>query len=142
MQAPPWDLRVGSRGTLDTPTPDSQSCPSQLHTLTSALPSPCTGVFQLLEMSPECLQSSRRPVAIGAGGQCPPRGPFAVKLPIFQMDRLWLNRQTELSFLLTALFFPVCFSPPHLGSAPDLRFPVADRPSMVLISTVLKLSYK
>ena len=24
------------------------------------------------------------------GGQCPPGGPFAVKLPIFQMDRLWL----------------------------------------------------
>ena len=27
------------------------------------------------------------------------------------------------------LLFAVCFSRPHLGSAPDLRFPVADRPA-------------
>ena len=58
VQTLPWDLRVGSRGTLDTPTPDSRSCPSQLHTLAAALPSPHTGVFQLLGMSPECLRSS------------------------------------------------------------------------------------
>ncbi|XP_027391700.1 liprin-alpha-1-like [Bos indicus x Bos taurus] len=31
--------------------------------------------------------------------------------------------------MVTTLFFPVCFSRPHLGSAPDLRFPVADRPA-------------
>ena len=80
----------GLRGTLDAPTPDSRSCPSQLHTLASALPSPHMGVFQLLGMSPECLWSSGWPVAVGARGQCPPGGPFAVKLPIFQMDRLWL----------------------------------------------------
>ena len=91
VQAPPWDLRVGSRGTLDAPASDSRSCPSQLHTLASALPSPHMGVFQLLGMSPECLWSSRWAVAVGARGQCPPGGPFAVKLPIFQMDRLWLD---------------------------------------------------
>ena len=70
----------GLRGTLDAPTPDSRSCPSQLHTLAAALPSPHTGVFQLLGMSPECLQSSGRPVAIGARRAVPSRGPFCCEI--------------------------------------------------------------
>ncbi|MXQ98470.1 hypothetical protein E5288_WYG009457 [Bos mutus] len=36
---------------------------------------------------------------------------------------------SELSFLLTALLFAVFFSQPHLGSAPDLRFPAVDWPA-------------
>ena len=80
VHALPWNLRVGSRGTLDAPTPDSRSCPSQLHTLAAALPSPHTGVFQLLGMSPECLQSSGRPVAIGARRAVPSRGPICCEI--------------------------------------------------------------
>ena len=80
VQSPPLDLRVGSRGTLDSPTPDSRSCPSQLHTLVSAVPSPHMGVFQLVGMSPECLRSSGLPVAIGARRAVPSRGPFCCEI--------------------------------------------------------------
>ena len=80
VQALPWDLRAGSRGTLDTPAPDSRSCPSQLHTLVSALPSPHMGVFQLLGMSPECLRSSGRPVAVEARRAVPSRGRFCCEI--------------------------------------------------------------
>ena len=79
-QAPPWDLRVGSRGTLDAPTPDSQSCPSQLHTLASALPSPHTGVFKLVGLSPECLWGSGQAVAVGASQAVPSQGPFGCEI--------------------------------------------------------------
>ena len=71
---------MGSRGALDAPTPDSQSCPTQLHTLVSALPSLHTGVFQLLGMSPESLRSSGQPVAVGAGRAVPSRGPFCCEI--------------------------------------------------------------
>lgn len=81
VQAPPWDLRVGSGGTLDLPTPDSRSCPSQLHALAAALPSPHTGVFQLLGMRPECLRSSGQPVAVvGARRAVPSRGLFCCEI--------------------------------------------------------------
>ena len=76
VQALPWDLRVGSRGTTDAPTPNSRSCPSQLHTLTSALPSTHIGVFQLVGLGPECVRGSGRPVAVAARRTVPSWGPF------------------------------------------------------------------
>ena len=56
----------GLWGDPGCPIPDSRSCPSQLHTLASALPSPHTEVFQLVGLSPQCMWGSGQPVAVGA----------------------------------------------------------------------------
>ena len=56
----------GLWGDPGRPIPDSRSCPSQLHTLASALPSPHTEVFQLVGLSPQCMWGSGQPVAVGA----------------------------------------------------------------------------
>ena len=70
----------GFWGDPGRPIPDSRSCPSQLHTLASALPSPHTEVFQLVGLSPQCMWGSGQPVAVGARRAGPSQGSFCCEI--------------------------------------------------------------
>ena len=98
----------GLWGDPGRPIPDSRSCPSQLHTLASALPSPHTEVFQLVGLSPQCMWGSGQPVAVGARRALP----GALLLWNCRSSKWTGSGSTDRvnSFLLTVLFFPVCFS--------------------------------